>query len=93
MVKNNSIEIISNPDLPNLYRLMNMNDMLTSFITLFAILVVNNFQVVVEVFTTVMDSPYPIWFFVAFYFLSVVVLVEIVVALVIDMYGHISELA
>ena len=92
IVQNNDIRILSQSDFPQTYTLMNMNDMLSSFITLFAIMVVNNFQVVVQVYTFLTGTNYSRWFFIIFYLLSVVMLIDLVVALVLNMYDQIAEL-
>jgi len=52
------IRLLVNPNVDPLYTLMNMNDLLASFVTLFALMVVNNWFVVVETFTVVTSNNY-----------------------------------
>lgn len=53
-VFNNNLLILSNTSVPDNFTLMNMNDFTASFITLFALMIVNNWFVVVGVYTVVM---------------------------------------
>lgn len=92
LVQNNDLQILTTTDFPDTYTLMNMNDMVASFITLFAVMVVNNWQVLVAVFTTVSGTNWSWWYFIIFYFFSVIVITNIVISFVIDMYGNVSDL-
>ena len=56
LVYQNSPFIDNDPGIPNTYHLMNFNDLLSSFCTLFALMVVNNWFVVVKVYTNTMGS-------------------------------------
>jgi len=77
--------------------MMNFNDFLSAFITLFALMIVNNWLDIVEVFVDVMGSNgvqnhWVKWYFIGFYYFSVVVGINIVVAFAIDMYDSVSRL-
>jgi len=58
LIQVNDIRLLSNPNVDPLYTLMNMNDLLASFVTLFALMVVNNWYVIVETFTVVTNTGY-----------------------------------
>lgn len=89
-VGNTALE--QNAGVPPLYVLDNFNDFLSSMVTLFDLMVVNNWQVNVLVFTTAKgDNDYRI-FFILFYYFSVVIGLNIVVAFAIDMYTSIDRL-
>ena len=76
----------------NDYFLNNFNDLGNGFVTLFALMVVNNWDEVSQVFVDVQGSNATRFFFVAFYYISVVIGLNIVVAFAIDMFGAISRL-
>lgn len=67
----------------------NFNDLGNGFVTLFALMVVNNWQDVSGVFVDITGTSNTLFFFVAFYYLSVVIGLNIVVAFAIDMFGAI----
>ena len=71
---------------------MNYNDLLSSFCTLFALMVVNNWMVVVAVYTNTMGSQWYELYFGLFYYFSVVIGINIVVAFAIDMYSSVERL-
>ena len=91
-VFNDDLRILSDVAVPNDFRLMNMNDFLSSFITLFALMIINNWYVIVNLFTVVKENNFYRWFFITFYFFCVIIFLNIVVAFVIDMYGNVSDL-
>ena len=71
---------------------MNFNDFVSAFITLFALMIVNNWLDIVEVFVDVMGTNWVKWYFIFFYYFAVVVGINIVVAFSIDMYDSVSRL-
>jgi len=71
---------------------MNFNDFFSAFITLFALMIVNNWLDIVQVYVDVTGSEYVRWFFIFFYYFAVVVGINIVVAFSIDMYDSVSRL-
>jgi hypothetical protein len=82
----------NDPSVPQFYNMMNFNDFLSSFITLFALMIVNNWLDIVETFLDVMGTPQVRWFFILFYYFAVVVGINIVVAFSIDMYDSVARL-
>jgi hypothetical protein len=91
LINNNQMELISNPNFDGLYTSMNMNDLVAGMITLFALMVVNNWFVVVETFTIIRNN-YWRWYFILFYIVCVNLILNIVVAFVLDMYSGMQEL-
>jgi len=85
LVKVNDVWLLSNPTFDPLYTVMNMNDLVSSMVTLFALMVVNNWFVIAETFTIVTNNNY--WFyFIAFYIVAANLMITIIVAFVLDMY-------
>jgi hypothetical protein len=77
---------------PNDFVLMNFNDILSAFVTQFALVIVNNWYVTVNVNTVAAGSNwYRIYFFI-FYYFGVLVGVNILVSFAIDMYSAVSRL-
>ena len=70
--------------LKNGYLPLNFNDYESAFVTLFCILVVNNWFVIVEGFVAVTDQQTGRLFFLAFYLVGVLVLLNVVVAFILD---------
>mmetsp|Transcript_22401 Transcript_22401/g.19903 ORF Transcript_22401/g.19903 Transcript_22401/m.19903 type:complete len:396 (+) Transcript_22401:695-1882(+) len=85
-------EIFKDSSVPDNYVEMNFNDLFSSMVTLFALMVVNNWFMIVQVHTNIQGHNYGRWFFILFYFSSVVVMLNIVIAFVIDMYSSVDEL-
>jgi len=85
--------IMNNASVPNNYYLSNFNDLASSFVTLFSLMVVNNWMVTVQMYIDTMenDNNYLI-FFVAFYYFSVIVGINILVAFTLDMYSSVERL-
>lgn len=78
---------------PPTYHLMNFNDLLSSFITLWALMVVNNWYEIVDLMCTVKGgNTYYRLFFYLFYYASVIIGVNLFVAFVLDMYGAVERL-
>ena len=88
-IRTDSPEIVHNSSIPDDYYLDNFNDFFMGFVTLFQLMVVNNWQVNVGMYTDVMGSKNWRFLFVAFYYFSVIIGLNIVVAFAIDMYGSI----
>eukprot|EP01025_Chloroclados_australasicus_P018079 TRINITY_DN1935_c0_g1_i5.p1 TRINITY_DN1935_c0_g1~~TRINITY_DN1935_c0_g1_i5.p1 ORF type:complete len:916 (-),score=43.82 TRINITY_DN1935_c0_g1_i5:1087-3675(-) len=65
------------------YYNINMNDMIRAMITMFQLLVLNNWMVFAEAFVAVSDS-WAHWYFISYYVVCVVGIMNIVVATVID---------
>ena len=92
-VQKNMKVIVGDTSIPDIYHLDNFNDLLTSIITLFTLMIVNNWMVTVQMFVDVMNNnSYYRWYFVAFYYFSVIIGINIVVAFAIDMYTSVERL-
>lgn len=91
-ISNLEKEIFRDSSVSDLYVEMNFNDLGSSMVTLFALMVVNNWFMIVQVHTNIIGTTYIRWFFILFYFVSVVVMLNIVVAFVIDMYSSVESL-
>jgi two pore calcium channel protein len=89
---NNSL-IENDSGVPSTYPYDNFNDMLTGMVTLFTLLIVNNWQVQVEMYVDIKHgNTYYRIFFIVVYFFCVVMLLNIVVAFSIDMYASVQRL-
>ncbi|KAF0717242.1 Aste57867_2414 [Aphanomyces stellatus] len=65
------------------YTANNFNDVASGIVTLFELLVVNNWQVIVDGHVNV-TSKYARWFFIAYYFVSVTLLFNLVIASILE---------
>lgn len=81
-----------NAGVPAIYIYNSFNDFGSGLVTLFELMIVNNWQFVVAMYETALGTTYVRWFFVLFYFLSVAVVLNIVVAFALDMYNSYYEL-
>jgi hypothetical protein len=84
-----------NPLLTNIlehYECNNFNDMASAFVTLFELLVVNNWQFIVVMYSETTQSKLARLYFIIFYFLGVIVSLNICVAFVLDMFNSQMEL-
>lgn len=88
-VASTTMVIQADTEYSNDYYLNNFNDLGNGFITLFALMVVNNWQDVSQVFVDITGTQWTLFYFIAFYYLSVVIGLNIVVAFAIDMFGAI----
>ena len=91
-ISNIKKEIFRDASVPDVYVEMNFNDLGSSLITLFALMVVNNWFMIVQMHTRVQGNSFGRWFFIFFYFSTVVVMLNIVVAFVIDTYSSVEFL-
>jgi len=92
-VQKNLPALSNDTGVPDIYHLMNFNDMLSSFVTLFALMVVNNWMIQVQMFVNIMGGNR--WyrlFFILFYYCAVITGINIVVAFAIDMYSSVERL-
>ena len=92
-VQTNSPAILVDASLPPYYYLVNFNDLISSFVTLFILMIVNNWYVVVQQFVDVKNGIllYRIYFII-FYYFGVIIGLNIVVAFAIDMYSAVKRL-
>lgn len=83
----------NNDGTPDLYVLNNFNDLISSYVTLFELMVVNNWFVNTEMYLAICNyNKIVLLFFVTFYHWGVLVGLNIVVAFAIDMYGAVERL-
>ena len=81
----------ADPGTVEYYWLLNFNDFCSGLVTLFQIMVVNNWWVTTDMYCSVMQSRWPIVFFASFWIFSVLILLNIVTASVIDVYSTSEE--
>lgn len=89
--KNNS-KLAQDSSVPHNYHLMNFNDIISSMVTLFCLMIVNNWMVIAHMYEVVMENPYYKIYFGIFYYFSVIVGINIAVAFAIDMYSSVERL-
>ena len=78
-------------DAPYLYYLINFNDFYSSMVTLFHVLVINNWNNTTDMYCTVMDSNWPRVYFGLFWVKCVMIMLNIVISYVLEMYSVTSE--
>ena len=87
IVTKDNPKITFDDTIPDSYHLMNFNDLLSSFVTLFCLMCVNNWMVIANMYVKLMgDKTYWRFFFSIYFFFSVIIGINIVVAFAIDMY-------
>jgi len=92
-IMEDSPEIINDSGVPDNYYLINFNDLMSSYITLFILIVVNNWYVIVAMCVDIMGGQ-TIWryFFIVFYYFGVIIGLNIIIAFAIDMYAAVLRL-
>ena len=70
---------------------MNFNDQGASIVTLFHISIVNNWYVTVNMFRQALGSNWPVLYFVIWWAVSVLVLQNLIIAFVMEIYGQTTE--
>ena len=92
-VTTKSSSIVHDSSIPDNYYLMNFNDLLSGMVTLFVLIVVNNWYVIVAMFVDIKGGNiiYRAYFMV-FYYFGVVIGLNIVIAFAIDMYSAVNRL-
>lgn len=83
---------LANAGISSTYIFNSFNDFGSGLVTLFELMIVNNWQFIVGMYETAMGTTYVRWYFVFFYFFSVSVVLNIVVAFALDMYNSYYEL-
>lgn len=91
-VKRDTPAVVNNTSTPADFVLMNFNDILSSFMTQFALVIVNNWYVTVNTNTEAAGSNWYRIYFLVFYYFGVIVGVNILVSFAIDMYAAVSRL-
>lgn len=74
-----------------MYFLINFNDLYASMITLFHILVVNNWNETTEMYCVVGNSKWPRLYFTTFWIICTLIMLNIVVSFVLEIYGSIGD--
>ena len=91
-VRYNSAQINYPTEIPNLFYMMNFNDFPAALVTLFHIMVVNNWYVTANMYYYVMgNSAWPILFFMLFWVMTVLIMLNLVIAFVLDIYSQVSS--
>lgn len=92
-ITSNSPEIVHDSSIPDNYYLINFNDLVSSYITLFILIVVNNWFVIVQMCVDIKGGNlYYRYFFVVFYYFGVIIGLNIIIAFAIDMYAAVQRL-
>jgi hypothetical protein len=92
MITADTEAIRNNDSTPANWGLVNFNDFPSSLVTLFSLMVVNNWFITVEMYTILWGSRSVLLFFVTFYAIAVLVGLNIIVCFAIDMYSAIRRL-
>ena len=82
---------IEDPSIPALYYLMNFNDFASSMITLFTIMVINNWFNTTNVLCAVVDSSWPIVFTFSFIMVVVWIFLSVLIAFVLEIHGNVAD--
>ena len=92
-VKTTSPNIVHDSSIPDNYYLMNFNDLISGMVTLFVLIVVNNWYVIVAMFVDIKGGNiiYRTYFMI-FYYFGVVIGLNIIIAFAIDMYSAVNRL-
>ena len=92
-ITEDSAMILADSSIPDNYFLMNFNDLMSSIVTLFALVVVNNWYVIVAMCVDVKSGKtWYRYYFVLFYYFGVIIGLNIVIAFAIDMYAAVCRL-
>lgn len=87
-----NLEIFADNTNPGVYYMDNFNDMLSSFVTLFTLMVVNNWQFQIDMYVAALDNTHIRIYFIFFFYFSVVIGINLVIAYVLDMYSSVERL-
>ena len=92
-IQTTTYTIVYDASIPIDFVLMNFNDLISSFVTLFALVVVNNWYVIVNVNVAAVDGNelYRLYFL-AFYYFGVLIGINILISFAIDTYGAVLRL-
>ena len=70
---------------------MNFNSFGSGMITMFHMMIVNNWYVTVKMYTNVFENNWPILFFISFWAVVVLIVLNIVVSIVLDIYDSVYD--
>ena len=79
------------PNFPALYYLMNFNDFTMSMVTLFHILVINNWFITCDMCCKVVGNDWPRAYFITFWIVTVLIMVNLVISFVLEIYAEMDE--
>ena len=82
---------IYSESIPPLYYTMNFNDFPSSFVTLFHIMIVNNWFITTDMCCIVMNSDWPRVFFASFWLCTVLIMLNLVISFVLEVYSEAEE--
>jgi len=92
-IRTNSPPIIHDASIPDNYYLVNFNDVPSTFVTLFILIVVNNWMVIVRMCVDINGgNKLYRFYFIIFYYFGVLIGLNIVIAFAIDMYSAVQRL-
>ena len=75
------------PGIPGLYYLINFNDFGCSLVTLFHIMIVNNWFVTTNMFCDIVDNNWPRFYFATFWILVVLIMLNKVLSIILEVYS------
>ena len=70
---------------------MNFNDFMMSMVTLFHILVINNWFITCNMCCEIYDSTWPRLYFISFWIVTVLIMVNLVISFVLEIYAEMDE--
>lgn len=85
-------EQVNDTEIPPLYYLLNFNDFLGSLLTLFVLMIENNWFVICNMYICVSGSSSPILFFLAFWIITACTMLNIVISFVLEIYDNVQEM-
>jgi len=91
-IRKDSSEIMLDSSIPYNYYLVNFNDLMSAYLTLFALTVVSNWYVIVAMCVKIIGGSGIRYFFLLFYYFSVIIGLNIIIAFAIDMYAAVQRL-
>ena len=80
------VDVISDATDNALYYIMNFNDTYSGMLTLFSILIGNNWNSMSDMYADLTNNDWPRWYFTIFYIVAIMVILNIVVSFVLDIY-------
>ena len=78
-------------DAPYMYYLMNFNDFYASLMTLFHVIVINNWNNTTDMYCIVVGSHWPRVYFASFWILAVLNMFNLVISFVLEIYSSVGE--
>lgn len=79
------------PSIPVLYYLMNFNDFASAIITLFALMVINNWYQTTNMLCAVVGNKWPRLYTFSFIMIIVWIMLSVLIAFVLEIHGVVSE--